>query len=300
MLLLATAIGGTEVNGAQRWLAVPGLGLRLQAAEYVKWATVLAIASVTWQTHERRAAPGRPLVLAAGLVAPPVALLLVQPDFGTAVVLVALTGLLLFVSGTPLRHLLVPAALAAVLAGGYIASHAYAMRRLSGFLDPWATARHEGFQLVQSFVAFARGGWFGVGIGDGRQKLFYLPEAHTDFVLSVVAEEIGFVGVLIVLGAFAALVVAGTRIAARAVDPFCQIMAFGMTALIAVPAAVNAAVVMGLVPTTGFTLPFISFGANSLILCSVAIGILLRIEAYEESRLRKRVTTASPRGLLRT
>jgi cell division protein FtsW len=298
-MLLATAIAGVEVNGARRWLSLPGIGLRLQAAEFVKWSTVLAIAAVTFRTHERRSAPGRSLVLTLGLLAAPVGLLLAQPDFGSAAVLIALAGLLLFVAGTPLRYLLLPAGSAGLLTVGYIATHEYARRRLTGFLDPWATAHQEGFQLVQSFVAFGRGGNLGVGIGDGRQKLFYLPEAHTDFVLSVVAEELGFIGVLVVLGAFAALVIAGTRIAARALDPFCQIVAFGMTALIAVPAAVNAAVVMGLIPTTGFTLPFISFGANSLILCCAAIGILLRTGSREERRPRKRAATASFRGLLR-
>jgi len=298
-MLVATAITGVEVNGARRWLSLPGLDLRLQAAEFVKWSTVLAIAAVTFRTHERRNTPGRPLVLTVGLIAAPVGLLLAQPDFGSAAVLIALAGLLLFVAGTPLRYLLLPAGSAGVLTVAYIATHEYAKRRLTGFLDPWATAHQEGFQLVQSFVAFGRGGSLGVGIGDGRQKLYYLPEAHTDFVLSVVAEELGFIGVLVVLGAFAALVIAGTRIAARALDPFCQIVAFGMTALIAVPAAVNAAVVMGLIPTTGFTLPFISFGANSLILCCIAIGILLRTGSREARRPRKRNATASSRGFLR-
>jgi cell division protein FtsW len=195
---------------------------------------------------------------------------------------------------------LIPAAGAVVCAAGYIAARPYALARLRGFLDPWATAQREGFQLVQSFVAFARGGTLGVGFGDGRQKLFYLPEAHTDFVLSVVAEELGLVGVLVILGAFAALVVAGTRIAGRARDPFSQLLAFGMTALIAIPAIINAAVVMGLLPTTGFTLPFISFGANSLIVCSIAIGILLRVASHEVPVRRRRVADASHRGLLRT
>jgi cell division protein FtsW len=299
VLLLATAIAGIEVNGARRWLSLPGIGLRLQAAEFVKWSTVLAIAAVTFRTHEYRSAPGRPLVLTVGLIAAPVGLLLAQPDFGSAAVLIALAGLLLFVAGTPLRYLLFPAGCAGLLTVGYIGTHAYARRRLTGFLDPWATAHQEGFQLVQSFVAFGRGGSTGVGIGDGRQKLFYLPEAHTDFVLSVVAEELGFIGVLVVLGAFAALVIAGTRIAARAADPFAQIFAFGMTALIAVPAAINASVVMGLIPTTGFTLPFISFGANSLILCCAAIGILLRTGSREARRPRKRAAGTSSRGLLR-
>jgi cell division protein FtsW len=300
-LLALTFATGIEVKGAARWVAIPGTGLRLQAAEFVKWATVLAVAATSARLVDRSGRAGkRAVAIAAGLMLPPVALLLLQPDFGSAAVLVAIVGILLFVTGVPLRHLLVPAG--GVLAGAaiYIAVNPYALARLRGFLDPWATARREGFQLVQSFVAFARGGTLGVGIGDGRQKLFYLPEAHTDFVLSVVAEELGLLGVLVVLGAFAALVVAGTRIAARAADPFSQLLAFGMTALIAIPAVINAAVVMGVLPTTGFTLPFISFGANSLIVCSIAIGILLRIASHEVPVRRRRVADASPRGLLRT
>jgi cell division protein FtsW len=183
-------------------------------------------------------------------------------------------------------------------AGLYVALRPYATARWVGFLDPWQTSANEGFQLVQSFVAFGRGGTFGVGIGDGRQKLFFLPEAHTDFILSVVAEELGLVGVCIVLGAFAALVLAGTRIAARARDPFAALLALGMTALVSVPAAVNAAVVMGLLPTTGFTLPFISFGGTSLLCCGVAIGILLRIGSRESAPAPARVRGASPRGLV--
>jgi cell division protein FtsW len=300
-LLALTFATGIEVNGATRWVALPGTGLRLQAAEFVKWATVLAVAATSARLVDRRGAAGkRAMLLSAGLMLPPMAFLLAQPDFGSAAVLVAIVGLLLFVAGVPMRQLLIPALLVAICAATFITFNPYALARLRGFLDPWATSMREGFQLVQSFVAFGRGGLLGVGIGDGRQKLFYLPEAHTDFVLSVVAEELGLVGVLIVLGAFAALVVAGTRIAARAEDPFSQLLAFGMTALIAIPAAVNAAVVMGVLPTTGFTLPFISFGANSLIVCSIAIGILLRIASHNVPVRRQRVANASHRGLLRT
>jgi cell division protein FtsW len=299
-LLVLTLLAGVEVNGARRWLAIPGTGLRLQAAEFAKWSTVLAVAAMSARVRERRGAPERPLLLAAALMLPTVALLVVQPDFGSTAILVAIVGLLLLVTGVPLRRLLTPALAAAAGTAAFVALQPYALARVRGFLDPWATAHREGFQLVQSFVAFGRGGTLGVGIGDGRQKLFYLPEAHTDFVLSVVAEELGLLGVLVVLCAFATLVVAGTRIAGRARDPFCQLVAFGMTALIALPAAVNAGVVMGLLPTTGFTLPFISFGANSLIVCSITVGILLRIASHEAPPLRSRVASASPRGLLRT
>jgi cell division protein FtsW len=207
---------------------------------------------------------------------------------------------LLFVGGVSLRLLTLPAILAIGGASVYIALRPYAHQRWTGFLDPWATSSREGFQLVQSFVAFGRGGVFGVGLGDGRQKLHFLPEAHTDFILAGVAEELGLVGVLIVLGAFAAFVWAGTRIAGRAKDPFAALVALGMTTVIGLPAAINAGVVMGLLPTTGFTLPFVSFGGNSLIVCSLAAGILLRIGACEAPPQGTRISGASRRRVMRT
>jgi cell division protein FtsW len=211
----------------------------------------------------------------------PAVLLAMQPDFGSAGLLALLVGTLLFVAGARLTRLVALVAAGVGVLAAYIAARPYALARWKGFLAPWESARAEGFQLVQSFVAFGRGGTLGVGLGDGRQKLSYLPEAHTDFILSVVAEELGLVGVLLVLGCFAALALAGLRVARRAQDPFTQLMAFAMTTFLAVPAVVNAGVVMGVLPTTGFTLPFVSFGSNSLAVCALALGILLRIAAVE-------------------
>ena len=153
---------------------------------------------------------------------------------------------------------------------------------------------------MQSFVAFGRGGLFGVGFGGGRQKLYFLPEVHTDFILAGIAEELGLVGVLVVLGAFAAFAWAGGRIARRAHEPFAALVAIGMTSLIGIPAAINAAVVMGLLPTTGFTLPFVSYGGNSLLICSLSVGILLRIGACEAAPTPTRVSGASRRRIGRT
>jgi len=293
---LATSIlvVGIEVNGARRWIELPGL--RLQAAEVAKFATVLAVAVLLTATPSRRARL-KPVVRAAALCIPPVALLLLQPDFGSSLVLCASVGALLFAAGTPMRLLIPPAALAVGGAAVYIALRPYAHERWIGFLDPWATATREGYQLVQSFVAFGRGGFFGVGLGDGRQKLYYLPEVHTDFILAGIAEELGLAGVLVVLGAFAAFVWAGGRIARRAQEPFAALVAIGMTALIGIPAAINAGVVMGLLPTTGFTLPFVSYGGNSLLICSLAAGVLLRIGACEAAPVPTRVSGASRRRI---
>jgi cell division protein FtsW len=300
LLLFATLAIGDSANGAQRWLRVPHAGLAFQPVELAKWATILVVASALAPLSERAMAGWRPVRAALLFTVPVVFPLLLQPDFGNALVLVALVGLLLFCAGIPLRVLIAPALLSLAGAGLYVAVRPYALARVRGFLDPWRFAQGEGFQLVQSFVAFGRGEFLGVGLGDGRQKLFYLPEAHTDFILSVVAEELGLVGVLLVLGAFAAFVVAGTRIARRARDPFALLTAFGMTALIALPALVNAAVVMGLAPTKGFTLPFLSYGGNSLLVCALAVGILLRVGAFEARPEPRRIGAAASReGFLR-
>jgi cell division protein FtsW len=275
--LAATSVLGVSGGGARRWLAVPGVGVAFQPAEIAKLATLLAVAAVLARRDGHSEVPSRRFLLAFGLAGVPAALCLLQPDFGSAVLLVALTGLVLFVAGAPLTALVGPAALGAAGVAVYTAFHGYALRRWVGFLDPWARASTEGFQLVQSFVAFGRGGLFGVGPGNGRQKLFYLPEAHSDFILSVVAEELGLVGVLVVLGAFVALAIAGLRIALASRQRFALLLGFAMTALLVVPAGLNAAVVMGLVPTKGLTLPFLSYGRTSLVVSCLALGILLGV-----------------------
>ena len=283
-LLALTLVAGTTVNGAQRWLAVPGLGPVLQPVELAKWATLLATAVALSREpaasrHGRFRLPVSGLVLL--LVALPAALVLVQPDTKGAALLVILVGLQLFVAGLPLRFFMVPAAGLAGVFAIALAIYPHVQNRIVAFLDPWANAQAQGFQLVQSFVAFGRGGLGGVGLGNGRQKLFYLPEAHTDFVLSVVAEELGLVGVALVLGCFAALLAAGVRITARTRSRFAFLVAFSMTAVITVPGAINAAVVMGLVPPTGLTLPFVSYGRSSLLVSFAAVGILLGVSRRE-------------------
>lgn len=275
LALAATLVEGHVAGGARRWLALPGIGAALQPAEFAKIATLLALAALLSRREVGgRVSPSR-TALAFGLAALPAGLCLLQPDFGNAVLLLTLSGLIVYVAGAPLRLLVLPALAGAAGIALYSLVEPYALRRWLGFLDPWARARNEGFQLVQSFVAFGRGGLFGVGIGDGRQKLFYLPEAHTDFILSVVGEELGLAGVLVVLGGFVALAVAGLRIALRARQRFGMLLAFGMTMLLTLPAALNAAVVMGLLPTKGLTLPFLSYGRSSLLVCFAAVGILL-------------------------
>jgi len=284
VLLGATLVIGLAGGGATRWLSAPGLGFAFQPVELAKLATVLAVAALLGRRDGRVAGVGRErLAVALGLGALPAALAVLQPDLGNAVILLGLTVLLLFVAGADLRPLLAVGAVGGVFVGIYTALRPYALRRVLGFLDPWSRASAEGFQLVQSYVAFGRGGIAGVGIGDGRQKLYYLPEAHTDFILSVVAEEAGLIGVLIVLGGFVALLVAGLRIALAAKQRFPLLLAFGMTALLTVPALLNAAVVMGCVPTKGLTLPFLSYGRSSLVVSCLAVGILFSVARANRS-----------------
>jgi cell division protein FtsW len=285
-LLGATLVFGVAGGGARRWLAVPGLGFAFQPVELAKLATVLAVAALLGRRDGKAGVHTPKLGLALALGAAPAVVCLLQPDLGNAVLLVGLTVLLLFVAGADFRPLLAAGALGALVVGVYTAVRPYALRRVLGFLDPWSRASAEGFQLVQSFVAFGRGGVTGVGVGDGRQKLFYLPEAHTDFILSVVAEEAGLVGVLVVLGSFAALLLAGLRIALAAKQRFALLLAFGMTALLVVPALLNAAVVMGCLPTKGLTLPFLSYGRTSLVVCCLAVGILLAVARAERGAAR--------------
>ena len=164
-------------------------------------------------------------------------------------------------------------------------------------IDALLLGRGAGYQLDQSMTAVGSGGLVGLGLGNGLQKYFYLPFPHTDFILAGIAEELGLIGVLAVLGAFAALVWAGARIAQRAREPLAALVAIGMTSLIGIPAVINASVVMGMLPTTGFTLPFVSYGGNSLLICSLAVGVLLRIGACEAAPAQTRISGASRRRI---
>ncbi len=275
LLLALVLVIGVSAGGARRWLEIPGLGFAFQPAEAAKLAVVLSVARLLARRNSKGELDHRTCALALALALLPAALCLQQPDLGNAVLLCAFAMVLLFVASAPWRWLAGPALLGALGIAAYSLLRPYALRRWIGFLDPWEHKTTEGFQLVQSFVAFGRGALFGVGVGDGRQKLFYLPEAHTDFILSVIAEETGLVGVLVVLGCFVALLIAGLRIALRARERFQLLLGFGVTLMLALPAALNAGVVMGCLPTKGLTLPFLSYGRSSLLVSCIAVGILI-------------------------
>jgi len=204
-------------------------------------------------------------------------LMLMQPDFGTAMTLAGIVFVMLFVAGARLVHLGGLTAMMAVAASILVAGSEYRRKRILSFIDPWSDPQDTGFQIIQSFLAFGSGGWTGRGLGEGRQKLFYLPEPHTDFVLPVIGEEIGFIGLVAVILLFVLVVMIGIRAALKAEEEFGRYLAIGITSMIALQAIINMGVVMGLLPTKGLPLPFISYGGTSLIVNMIGVGILLSI-----------------------
>lgn len=266
---------GVAAKGARRWLRLGPISV--QPAEMVKLVVVLYLAAYLANKRERLkefAAGFLPPMILVGVLS---GLVLLQPDFGTVVVIGLVTLAMLFLGGAKLCHLfgLVPIVLP--LLALVIWKSPYRAQRLMTFLDPMKDPTGAGFQVNQSFLAFGSGGPFGVGLGEGKQKLFFLPEAHTDFVLALVGEELGLIGTGAIMVLFVILVLKGFQIAGRARDPFGQHLALGITLLIGIQALINAGVATGLLPTKGMTLPFVSYGGSSLLVSLVAIGILLSI-----------------------
>ena len=266
---------GTQVNGARRWLRVAGFSM--QPGEIAKLSIVLYLASFLVRKEQDLVFFNRGVLAPLAVVGTFAGLLLLEPDMGTAVVLTLLLFGLLFLGGARIPHLLVMGTFLLAVAYALIMQSEYRRRRLLNFLDPWQDPNDAGFQLTQSFVALGNGGLFGVGLGEGRQKLFFLPEAHADFVLALVGEELGFLGTGLLIGLFAALIVKGFKIAGRAPDAFGRHLACGLTLLLGIQVLINMSVVSGLLPTKGLTLPFVSYGGSSLIVSLVGIGILLSI-----------------------
>jgi len=266
---------GVVRGGARRWLKL-GL-LTVQPSEIAKLSAVLYLAHSLTKKGERVAALWTgylPHLVVVGVMA---GLVVVEPDFGTAVLLATLLLVMLVANGARWSHLGATVSLVLPFAVFGAVTASYRWQRLTTFLDPWRDARNSGFQLVQSLLAFGAGGAFGVGLGAGRQKMFYLPEAHTDFVFAVIGEELGLAGTLLVLGTFALLAASGLRLAARHVDPYAANLALGLTGMIVLQAGVNMAVTVGLLPTKGLALPFLSYGGSALVANLVEMGILLSV-----------------------
>ena len=266
---------GVRVGGAMRWLRVPGL--TIQPAELVKLTLVLYLAHSLTRKKEkvRSLLKGYlPYMIVLGLL---LLMLLKQPDLGSAMIIAGVALAMLIVAGVRWRYLLPTILLTLPVVYFLIMQVDYRRRRIMAFLDPWDDPFDTGFQIIQSMVAFGQGGILGQGLGVGEQKLFYLPEAHTDFIFSVIGEELGLVGVLVVAGLFLMVVLCGIRIALQCQEPFGRNLAFGLSFLLGLEAFVNLSVCMGLLPTKGLALPFVSYGGTSLVVSLVAVGILLNI-----------------------
>lgn len=266
---------GSKVNGSRRWFRVAGLSF--QPGELAKLTAVLYLASFLVRREEDITSFKKGVLAPVIVVGALAGLALLEPDMGTAMVLVAVLLGLLFLGGARITHLV--GLVLSLLPLGYllIMESDYRRRRLMSFLDPWQDPHDAGFQLTQSFVALGNGGFAGVGLGEGRQKLFFLPEAHADFVLALVGEELGFLGTGLLMVLFAILLVKGFHIAGRAPDAFGRHLASGVTLLLGIQVLINAGVVSGLLPTKGLTLPLVSYGGSSLIVTLIAIGMLLSI-----------------------
>jgi cell division protein FtsW len=274
--VLATPLGHTA-GGAARWLKVGGI--TLQPAEVARFAMVLYLAYSLSKKQERIHELGvgfLPHVVVLAIVALPI---LLQPDFGSVVIITLITGLMMFIAGVRLRYLLLSVAAAAPLGAYLLMGAEYRLKRLMSFLDPWQYQTTEGYQIIHSLMAFGTGGLWGAGIGKSLQKLFYLPEPHTDFIFSVVGEEFGLAGVMLVVGLYSVILWKGMGIARRCPEPFGALLAMGITVAIGLQAGINMGVALGLLPTKGLTLPFLSYGGTSLVMNMAEVGILMNIGA---------------------
>ena len=268
---------GSRAGGAIRWFRLGPLSF--QPSELAKLALCVYLASLLARKAEKVrvfSVGFLPPLLVTGLM---MGLLLKQPDLGTAAIFGAVALGLLFIAGTRTSYLILALLVAAPVGWKFIVSTPFRMRRMLAFLDPWAFRRDVGYQITESLISVGSGGLTGLGLGDGRQKLFFLPEAHTDFILSIVGEELGLLGILFVLTAFTLIVWRGLRAALRARDVFGAYLAFGITAMFGLQALVNIGVVLGSLPTKGLPLPFISYGGTSLVMSLFMAGVLANISA---------------------
>ncbi len=270
---------GKKIGGATRWL---NFGLvSFQPSEAAKIAMIVFLAySLEKKSHliKTFSVGFVPHIFFMCVVA---ACILIQRDFGSAAIIALITWVMMFVAGVRLSYLLGMVGGIIPIAIILIVNSPYRQRRIFSFLNPWSDQYGSGFQMIQSFVAFNEGGWFGRGLGQGQQKLFYLPEAHTDFIFSVIGEELGLMGVFFVVFLFGLFCYRGLRISLKAPDLFGRYIALGCTLLIGAEAIFNMGVVMGMLPTKGLTLPFISYGGSSLVMSLLAVGVLLNISTYK-------------------
>lgn len=275
-LLLVLIPGvGKEIGGARRWFK---LGIfSIQPSEIAKLAVILYLADVLSRKQPKIESILHTLFPAFAVLGMSIILVLVQPDLGTALCLAAIGFIMCFVSGFKVKHLSGLILVGLPLIYALVFGVGYRRRRMLAFLDPWADPQGVGFQIIQSFLALGNGGFFGVGLGRSRQKLFYLPQSHTDFIFSIIGEELGFIGCGMVIIAFAVFTILALRVAFKARDPFGRFLAVGVLSMIALSSLINIGVCIGALPTKGLPLPFISYGGTALLVNLFGVGLLLNI-----------------------
>jgi cell division protein FtsW len=277
-LCLVAVLFSPPVNNARRWFSVGGLGI--QPSELAKLTAIFFIASILERRLHRINEIGYsllPIALVVGLL---VALILLEPDFGTSMSLALIAGVMVFAAGLSYMYVAASGLMLLPLAAFIMLGADYRKRRLLAFLHPWDDPLGDGFQLIQSLIAVGTGGVSGRGLMQGVQKLFYLPEPQSDFIYAVISEELGLIGASAVLICFCVITWRGLRIASRAPDTFGAFVALGLTTMIAVQALVNISVVLGMLPTKGIPLPFVSAGGSSLIINLLGMGVLLNVSRH--------------------
>jgi cell division protein FtsW len=269
---------GQEINGTRRWFR--GGPLSFQPVELAKFSLVLYLSSFLSQRQELVSSFGKgllPPLLVAAMMA---GLTIVQPDLGNSLALIILAVGLCYLAGARVAHMAAIAGAAVPVVAVLIAMKPYRLRRMLAFVNPWDDPQGSGFQIIQSFLALGSGGLFGLGLGESKQKLFYLPEPYTDFIFAIIGEELGLVGGVAVVTLFALLIWRGLRIGLRAPDAFGSYLALGLTVMLATQTLVNIGVVTGALPTKGLPLPFISFGGSALLMTMFSTGVLLNISQH--------------------
>jgi cell division protein FtsW len=280
-LCLVAVLFSPPVNNARRWFAVGGLGI--QPSELAKLVAIFFMAALLERRMDRINELGYSLIPIGAVIALFVGLILLEPDFGTSMSLVAIATVMIFAAGINYTYILGAALCALPAVAFLVMGTAYRRQRVLTFLDPWQDPLGKGFQIIQSLIAVGTGGIWGKGLMNGVQKLFFLPEPHTDFIYSVIAEELGLVGASAVLLCFCVITWRGLRVTLRAPDRFGAFLALGLTTMIAIQAFVNVSVVLGLMPTKGIPLPLVSNGGSSLLINLLGMGILLNVSQHASS-----------------
>jgi len=283
VLGLMTVFGFTSSNGAHRWIKLPGVSL--QPSEVSKLALIIFLAYFLEKRAGEEGDFRRTFVPCAFITAMLAGLVVVEPDLGTAMMLALIFVVMIFTAGARLKHLALAAAPALIVVSGLLIFVPFRMKRLITFLDPWADPQGSGFQVVQSLIAVGSGGPNGLGFAQGKQKMFFLPFAHSDFIFAVIGEELGLVGALAVIAVFALFLWRGIRTALLAPDRFGMLLSLGIVTSIVAQALFNISVVLSLVPTKGIPLPFISYGGSSLVPTLAAVGILLNVSQHASGSL---------------